>query len=129
MNRGFFKIWRKALEEDLYRLTPHEFKLWLTLMALAQHTRWRDLDRGQLRITYEQLRSYLSVEDGGTYSQHTLQSCLKRLETLNYITILEAQRGRRLLLRIEKYDELQGDQDFCREEYPPEADDPLPLRN
>jgi hypothetical protein len=114
--------------EDM-RFGFHTFKLWTLLQAMAFHSPFRDLQPGELRTTFNELRECLRDKNGITYSQHTLKKCLNELVAERYITILEAQSGRGMKIRIERWGEMQGKHDegyeFSRYDYPPAANDGL----
>lgn len=124
---GWIRDWRQATYEDLYLFEPHTFKLWRTLLILAQHTKFRDLEPGDVATTYEELRDLLRTKNGKTYSQHTIQECLLELANAGYIRILAARRGIGLRIRILRWNEMQGQlpegHEFVRFEYPPASSD------
>lgn len=105
---GWIKMWRSAVQADM-ELTPHEFKLWVLLQAIAVHTTSRKMDRGSAELSYSVIRVTLRGEDwkAKSYSFSTLSKSLARLAETGRIERLEPGKGSRVRVRIKVWDLLQ----------------------
>lgn len=124
---GYIKTWRRQTEEDLLALGGYEFKMWTLLQLLAYHAPYKDVEPGDVRTTYKELAERLRMDNGRAASPHTIQSCLKKLQDRQYISVLEAKPGRGMTIRIPRWQEMQGTHpagyEFLREPYPPETEE------
>lgn len=61
---GYILIWRKLIESEIWEKPPIYLKVWLYILAKAQHKQYKNLDRGELLISIPELIEVCSYKVG-----------------------------------------------------------------
>lgn len=96
INKGAILLARKTLESDIFFKKPHVwFKIWCTILLLANHKDVKQFKRGEAFTTYQELCHYSKA----THSE--LDHCLRWLKSATQIATRKATRG--MYIKVIKY--------------------------
>ncbi|HEY0090541.1 MAG TPA: hypothetical protein VGB37_16945 [Candidatus Lokiarchaeia archaeon] len=112
MHRGYIKLWRCLLDDNLIHLSPETITVMLILLLKAQHEKYNilwnneklELSPGQLITTEGQLQASCRK-----LSRQNIRTFLKILEKMNFLTMkLTMTKQAGTLINITNWDKYQN---------------------
>lgn len=126
---GYILLSRKLIESEIWRKPPLYLKIWIYLLSKAQHKEYKNLKRGQLWITYQDIMEDCSWMVGArkekpsksqvfnilewmrnTCSESNDESNSKATTNETMITTTKATRG--ILITIENFNVYQNSKNY-----------------
>jgi len=110
---GYYIKARKIQESWIMHQPPHVREIWEMFIRRASHSNYKSLSRGQLLITYDQIRDELHWMVGYRkmrYSKWNCESAMKQLRKATMITIKKTTRG--MIVTVCNYDYYQNPKNY-----------------
>lgn len=123
---GYILLSRKLIESEIWKKPPLYLKVWIYLLSRAQHGEYKELKRGQLWVTYDEIIEGCSHKVGArivkpnksevyrilAFLRKPDEGVHERYSNATAITTAKATRG--LLINIENYSFYQAHENYER---------------
>lgn len=121
---GYIVIARKIVESEIWNKPPLYLKVWVWLLRQAQHSKYKNLERGQLFTSIKEIQDAVSWHVGFRKERPTKDQIFQILDWLRkpdeggnesntgatMITTMKATHG--MLVTIENYDYYQDSKNY-----------------